>query len=248
MQNRYVGDIGDFAKYALLRSICGTDLRLGIIWCLFADESHNADGRHTGYLQRSEFRSLDPELYDLLTLIVKSRRRSVHEIAQANIFPSDTKYFDSVTSALPNRIGLNCATREAYRTNWFSAALVTTATCDLVFCDPDNGLETSSVPRHAPKAGKYIYWDELKQFWMRGQSLVVYHHLNRSAPVRVQTEVLRKRFITNFPDAALLKFLLFRRGSCRHFWIVGQKQHAPDLQSKIEAMLDSGWAGYFEIG
>ena len=42
MQNRYVGDIGDFGKYGLLRAHFGRKyqipLRLGVVWYLFPDE------------------------------------------------------------------------------------------------------------------------------------------------------------------------------------------------------------------
>ena len=59
MQNRYVGDVGDFAKYALLRRLAGSleerPIRLGIVWCLYPDESHNSDGSHVSYLRRPEF-------------------------------------------------------------------------------------------------------------------------------------------------------------------------------------------------
>jgi hypothetical protein len=248
MQNRYVGDIGDFAKYALLRCL-GTphEFRLGIVWCLFGDESHNADGRHTGYLGRPEFRSLDPQLHDRLNMIVNSGHRSIEKICRARIFPRHTVFFDLPVMALGGVRG-GKATREAYRRNWLSEALAATAGSDLVFFDPDNGLEVSSVPRHAPKAGKYVFWDELELFWTRGQSLIIYHHLNRRASVREQTAALKRAFVDRFSDASMIRCLLFRRGSCRHFWIVGQELHCAALESKIEALLGSGWAGYFEVG
>lgn len=31
MQNRYVGDLGDFGKFGVLRSL-GCGLRLGVVW------------------------------------------------------------------------------------------------------------------------------------------------------------------------------------------------------------------------
>jgi hypothetical protein len=248
MQNRYVGDVGDFAKYGLLRRLVADgEFELAVVWCLFDDESHNADGRHTSYLKRPEFRSLDPELHDRLARIVKQGRRSVRQVSKARIFPPKTTFFDMLI-APPNDVRTDRTARETHRAMWLSRALAATVSCDLVFFDPDNGLETPSVPRRARKAGKYVFLDELKPFWNRGQSLVVYHHLNRTASVRVQTDILRERFSANFPKAAILKSLLFRRGSCRHFWIVGQKRHVPGLAAGIEAMLESGWAGYFEIG
>ena len=47
MQNRYVGDVGDFGKYALLRRIGKAGLSLGVNWYLTPDESHNSNGKYT---------------------------------------------------------------------------------------------------------------------------------------------------------------------------------------------------------
>src|SRR5262249_7553931 len=151
-------------------------------------------------------------------------RRSVRRIPKTNVLPPNTIFFDLPIMPL-NQFRAHRAAREAHRAKWLSRALVVVAACDLVFFDPDNGLETHCVRRHAPKAGKYVFWDELKPFWDRGQSLIVYNHLNRSASVREQTEVLRKKFRDKFADAGEILALLFRRGSCRHFWIVSQATH-----------------------
>jgi|GEM_PF-5623842 len=43
MQNRYAGDIHDFAKFLLLSQLKGK--RVGIVWCLFPDEK-NGDGKY----------------------------------------------------------------------------------------------------------------------------------------------------------------------------------------------------------
>ena len=41
--------------------------------------------------------------------------------------------------------------------------------------------------------------------------------------------------------------LLFRRGSCRHFWIVGQEHHASALSTRAHNMLVRGWGPHFEL-
>ena len=53
MQDRFVGDIGDCLKLSILRRL-SPGYRLGIAWWLHPNESHNADGRHTGYLHRPD--------------------------------------------------------------------------------------------------------------------------------------------------------------------------------------------------
>ena len=49
MQDRYVGDIGDFVKYGLLRAIRG-EKSLGVVWYLRPNDGPVGDGRHTAYL------------------------------------------------------------------------------------------------------------------------------------------------------------------------------------------------------
>lgn len=248
MQNRYVGDVGDFAKYSLLRHLTSNkQFKLGVVWCLFVDESHNGDGRHIGYLHQPEFRRLEPALHDTLARLIHRGRRSVQDVAQAKIFKPGTIFFDD-PAGLPIGSRSTRANRAGHRNDWIDRAFARTAPCNLVFFDPDNGIEASSVARDAPKAGKYIYWSELLPFWERGQSLVIYHHLNRTASVQKQTDILREAFIRFFPEAGFLKPLLFRRGSCRHFWIIGQRSHAPILENDVRAMLQSDWSGYFEVG
>ena len=77
MQNRYAGDIGDYGKLGLLRSLSRTGLRIGVNWYLTPDEDHNGDGRHTAYLRDDSYRSFDEDLWRKLREIANSDQRSV---------------------------------------------------------------------------------------------------------------------------------------------------------------------------
>ena len=48
MQNRYAGDVGDFGKYGLLRTLCREPplLSLGVVWYLVSDEQGDQDSLH----------------------------------------------------------------------------------------------------------------------------------------------------------------------------------------------------------
>lgn len=63
MQNCYVGDIGDFGKYGLLKALGGDDLRLGVVWYLNPDEKKRpeqerltGDGSLMRYLPNDKWR------------------------------------------------------------------------------------------------------------------------------------------------------------------------------------------------
>ena len=85
MQNRYVGDIGDYLKFGILRAL-SPGHRLGVAWWLHPDEDHNRNGRHIGYLQRPDrWRHFDPELFDALAEIVVTDRRYVRALEAPNL-------------------------------------------------------------------------------------------------------------------------------------------------------------------
>lgn len=112
MQNRYVGDIGDFGKYGLLRHLLGAAadglcmerrLRLAVIWYLYPDESHNLDGKHSSYLKRTrrnerEFRPSDRALYDALAKLMGGSQRHVSRIRSSGILPTETTYYEESLS------------------------------------------------------------------------------------------------------------------------------------------------------
>ena len=50
---------------------------------------------------------------------------------------------------------------------------------DLIFFDPDNGLEIMSVKKGKRKSSKYVFWDEVKNFYEKGHSVIVYQHFPR---------------------------------------------------------------------
>lgn len=246
MQDRYVGDIGDFGKFALLRALThGNSFHLGVVWCLFPDEIHNGDGRHLAYLERADFSALEPSLHAALKDLVKGTRRSLASVEAAGILPGGTSYFRKSTlrDAPMGSTGLS---RVTHRRKWRDRALAATKAADVVFFDPDNGIETPSISETHPKSGKYVFWDDLTPFWERGQSLVVYHHLNRTASAVVQTQVLRTRFAERLGQIPFLAPLLFRRGSCRHFWIIGQSSHAARIEELVTRFLAGGWEQHFD--
>src|SRR4030042_1594735 len=202
MQNRYVGDVGDFGKYGLLRAFClpGSDasraLSLAVVWYLVPDE-RNADGKHTGYLDDRAaanlkwYRDCDPPLYGQLAEIVRGTRH-VTSIRNSGILPAGTVFFEEPL-AFDGTPHIGPAAREArlrLRTDWLQRALDASAGCDVVFVDPDNGLE-SGTKRHHKRGPKFVYFDELESYLRRGQSLVIYHHMARNCSA---LEQIRERF------------------------------------------------------
>lgn len=106
MQDRYVGDIGDFGKYALLQALfgpadgsSGRTLSLGIVWYLMPDEESSGDGSLLRYLEPTPgnlalYRDCDPILYDTLGSLVSTSNRSVAALRESGVLPPGTVSYE----------------------------------------------------------------------------------------------------------------------------------------------------------
>ena len=87
MKNQYFGDINDYRKYGLLRSLAdGGSLKIGICWMLTPDDgrSHGSD---TNYLDSPNgIDDCDSKLFRKLRQIVKNSR-SVFEAENNSLIP-----------------------------------------------------------------------------------------------------------------------------------------------------------------
>lgn len=257
MQDRYTGDVGDFGKYGLLRWLCGlresgpNRLRLGVIWYrtgadIVSRDPAN-DGKHIGYLspEREEaYRPCDPPLYDGLRDIVGRGERRVEAVARSRLLGRDTRSYDDVVPAPAG--GARGIARAIPRRRWFAGALHATRPCDLLFLDPDNGLEAPSAPITSARAAKYAYLDELEELAGGGRSVLVYHHLGRTGTHARQIARWSHRLRERFEPAELLA-LRFGRGSGRVFFLLAAAEHAPPLRSRAEALLASPWRRHFTL-
>ena len=170
MKHQYFGDQNDYVKYGLLR-ILSKSFRIGVAWMLTPPDG-KSDGSRTSYLKNvDEWRHYDVCLYDALErIIVRLGRRDVG-LAQDEDLIRSAAYFEEPLSDVT-----------AERGDYFGRLAQALRGCDLVFFDPDNGMEIPSKPRgkHRKKdSSKYLYWDELTSFVKSGSSALVYQHFPR---------------------------------------------------------------------
>ena len=161
MQDNYVGDIGDYGKYGLLRNVTATGLRLAVNWyrVIPTRPGKQEDGKYTSYLDKPEiYRHYDPELFDCLADIVHRQKRSIEEIEASGV----------LTAAF-----FSDALVPANRSHWHQAALASTIGTDIVFLDPDNGLESAKMHERRSAKEKHTTWQEVKDYYDRGQSVIL---------------------------------------------------------------------------
>lgn len=212
MQDRYVGDVGDFVKYGLLRAIRGAK-RLGVAWYLHPDAGPSGDGKHITYLQHPcEWRKLDRELFDALKEVTEpgTNRRSVAKIQESRILGDAVFAADRLDIA-----GVKLRDRERWRDKWFDGVKRQLVDCDLVFADPDNGLvpDDRFLPTRKVSA-KGIPIVEAKAL-AEGRTAVIYHH-NSMRPGGHLKEI---RWLKDQLPAGTMAYY-WRRVSNRTFFII----------------------------
>lgn len=185
MKEQYVGDVSDYRKYALLRALADQgQARLGICWMLTPPDGRT-DGNKLTYLNRPDLhRHFDPELFDLLgQAAAEPDQRRLAAIEESGVIPGAT-YFNEVLSD-----------RSPARAAYITACAASFADVDLVFFDPDNGIEVRSIPVGRRNSSKYVYLDELRCFYEAGKSILVYQHfprIEREAYVAACVDRMRK--------------------------------------------------------
>jgi hypothetical protein len=184
VRHNFVNDIGDYAKYALLRALCDADpagVGLGVIWYLTEHDETNGDGRRRAHLSGTGWEILDPDLLTAMREIESGlqdkEQLNVRLIEAASILPARTAFF---AQALPRGHG-SAQARVAERMAWFERARNAVTGCNLVFIDPDNGLQPKSVPLTSPLAGKYATVPEIAALLDTGAAVVLYQHGSRMA-------------------------------------------------------------------
>lgn len=171
MQDRYVGDIGDFARCGLLR-VLSEGRRLGVAWYLYPNEGHNNDGGFVSYLDRPQiWRPLDAELFDGLNALVRDNRRCVVALQESGLLPG-ARFAGELLDA--NAVPVQ--QRAKWRAGWFERVLEQLEGCDIVYADPDNGLclDERFQPTRA-KSWKRLPLREARAL-SDGRVAILYHH------------------------------------------------------------------------
>ena len=205
MKHQYFGDVNDYRKYSLLRCLTNWgELSAAICWMLVPNDG-GADGGFTGYLEKpGEWRRFDPELFDKLRETVAiGKRRHLCLVETEKLLPSARFY---------NEVLLD--DREA-RSRYFEGFWDMAEGCDLIFFDPDNGMEVKSRPCGRKNSSKYLYWSELVKAFSTGCSVLVYQHFPREKRdlfiARMAEEVMSKtgaQRVYSFRTSHVVFFLL----------------------------------------
>jgi hypothetical protein len=163
MKNQYFGDFGDYQKFSLLKHLRDlSGLKIIVHWMKTKDDSSN-DGSKIKYLSNiNEWSIFEPEIFDFLTkhLVLNMRDLSLYEKSHHG---RDINFLNEYIEDENVRQKL--------------LEYINNSDSDLVFFDPDNGIEVKST--NFKNKHKYVTWSDIKTAFDSGKSVLVYQHYSR---------------------------------------------------------------------
>ena len=226
MKNQYFGDVNDFRKYGLLRAFSKTpNLTLSVVWMLTRRDRLN-DGHFIDYLSKPEqYRHFDQILFDWLQHIVLNEGDRRVARFEASKLLNDATFYSSLVPHDAEE-----------RSTWFQTLLADVADRDLIFLDPDNGIEVKSVPYGRKHSEKYIYWQEIRSLVEHEHSLLIYQHFPR---------VKRSLYIDRIKDTIKVETgysdVFAFRTSRVVFFLAIHSNHSRQLGEAIERVKQTWW-------
>ncbi len=216
MKNQYVADINDYRKYGILRTLsdCGK-IRMGVCWMLTPDDNRT-DGQFTNYLNLpGQWKQYDPALFERLTDCIRDGERHINRIESIGVL-QNALFHSDLLSDIPGERG-----------RYFEDMHERLQGVDLVFFDPDNGLEIKSRPYGRKQSSKFLYWHELTHVFNAGKSILVYQHFIREN---------REQFITRLTSELCMRLNAPEVFSIRTphvvFFLVPQSEHTQHFKER----------------
>ena len=236
MKNQYVGDVGDYGKYGLLRFLAEHGITIGINWYLTKNDG-SADGKFTKYLDKSEDKKYDPFIFTELKTLAGRKDKSVQMVEAAELIPGAVYYNSELTVD-----GSTVIAREINRRLWFNNSLLMLEDAELVFADPDNGI-TYRKQAGTKDSEKYILPEEVVEYYDRGQNVVFYCHKGRrKEEAWEQAKVEIKKYLR---DAQII-VMTFHRGTQRSYIFVLHPDDYERYASLLAEFEKTAWGEIFD--
>lgn len=168
----------------------------------------------------NKWRSYDTDLFDALyEEVMVNNRRDVACVRERNII-RNASFVETILD------GSSVA-----RSSWLTELRQKSSNMDLIFFDPDNGIEVPSTPKTRRNSKKYVYWEDLEEAWKSGLSLLVYQHFCREKR-DLFIERLGEEFRTRLGPSEVHAI----RTAHVVFFLVPQPQHAEILVERANCV------------
>lgn len=230
MQDRYVGDIGDYCKLGLLRSLTESGLTLSINWYKTEPDAYRPikqnEGKFTEYVMIDEYKDCyshyDKDLHRELKRLIDNKNRKIESIGTSII---KAKFYND--RVLSNQ----------HREAWHHKALKKLSGTDVVFLDPDNGIETEKMMGKGPSQ-KHVRWSEIEEYYKGGQSVIIYQHKYRITDSDFIKKILQlQRKFIKADSGRIVKYSSY---GIRYFILLLHDKHCPRIDDALSPLEKQG--------
>ena len=234
MKNQYIGDVGDYGKYGLLRFLKSAGIDIGVNWYLTPDDERS-DGNHTEYLSDERMRVYDPEVYDAMGSIAFRKDKTIQMVERDTILQG-LRFYNTVMDFST----LHWRERADKRKKWHEGAMQTLRDSALIFADPDNSLSVKQRPTKKD-AQKFILPSEIADYYQSDKQVMYYNHRSRKDTEGWLEE--KRQILAFLPDAKLLALSFHRWNARTYIFVIHEDKYA--LYSQIvNEFLRSKWGSH----
>ena len=166
----------------------------------------------------------DPDLFAGLSGLLRGAPRPSVSLIEGSALLPRASYHSAV---VPD------ARRE--RDAWRDDLLRSASGVDVVFVDPDNGIEVPSKPAGRMGSSKYVTWDEIEGLWTAGCSILIYQHFPREP-----RQIFAERIAADLRSRTCAAFVEAFRTPRVLFLLAAQDRHAKRLGDAI-FLLSERW-------
>jgi hypothetical protein len=230
MQNKYFGELSDYRKYGLIRLLTNYGkMKIAVCWMLTVEQNNYKPEKTRKYLlpkYQTKYRRCDPQLYDFLKLYSDCKYRDVGILEK----PSGRKivkrckfYNDTIPDNWNDRM------------KYFQKFGRQKAKgMELIFFDPDNGIETEIVKKKCSQ--KHLYWCEMRKF-QSTHSLLIFQWF----PRKKHKEFLRDNAKQLKDRLGVKRIFSYSAGTCAYF-LIPQPRHIQRL-TRVNNEIRKRWKG-----
>lgn len=231
MKNQFVGDIGDYTKLGLLRTLDANGFSIGINWYLTENNQQVYDGLFTEYLSQDNFSVPDHELFYTLKKLVETNQRDINVLEQQNLF-KNALFFNQYLSV-------------EKRLQWHNNAIKVLNGRDIIFLDPDIGIEVKSINPNFDNGNKYVTYQEAIDYFRQGANVIIYNHRDH----REHGNYMQKfhRFSTLLGDDVKFFYIRARRFAIRDYIFLVHSHQADKIKSVLSEMVNTSWKTYMDL-
>ena len=225
MKDQYFGDFGDYQKFSLLKALRDIgEFKITVHWMKTRDDD-GKDGMRITYLENPvTWGSYDKEIFDFIKEHVKRGRRDL-SLFEKSAHATGMQFVSDILEVGRERLWL----LEKIQKDKFS---------DLIFFDPDNGIEVKST--NGRNRHKYVLWDEIDCAYGLGKSVLVYQHFpmtNRDMFIREKLGDFEQRFPCTI-------FAIKVKHSV--YFLIAKKKHATNIHKALTSYADI-WRGLVSV-